>query len=192
MARVLSAALVGFVVLFATIETSNAAYSDKEMSRKSDTSGDDHRIKARPAAQLSRGEERLVKAVNAYRERKGLDPLSVDPKLMNVARNAAPYFSHCINGKWCWHRAHEAGFSGWATDDIADGYESPEDAVQGWATSDGHARQMSGYFKMNGQWCNYRFNRIGVGICGRKYIAVFGRCEESSRGDTKREGHDRS
>ena len=34
---------------------------------------------------------------------------------------------------------------------------------------------MRGYFNMNGKWCNYKFNRIGVGICGRKYIAVFGR-----------------
>ena len=119
-----------------------------------------------------------MKAVNAYREKKGLEPLTVDPILMKVGRHAAPYFSHCINGKWCWTRAHEAGFAGWATDDIANGYESPEDAVEGWATSDGHARQMRGYFKMNGQWCNYKFNRIGVGISGRKYIAVFGRSDE--------------
>jgi hypothetical protein len=47
--------------------------------------------------------------------------------------------------------------------------------VQGWATSDGHARQMRGYFKMNGRWQNYDFDRIGVGISGRKYIAIFGR-----------------
>jgi hypothetical protein len=36
---------------------------------------------------------------------------------------------------------------------------------------------MRGDFKMNGQWRNYKFNRIGVGISGRKYIAVFGRSE---------------
>ena len=75
-------------------------------------------------------------------------------------------------------RAHEAGFPGWASDDLADGYESPEEAVDGWATSDGHAHQMRGDFKMNGQWRNYKFNRIGVGISGRKYIAVFGRSDE--------------
>jgi uncharacterized protein YkwD len=130
---------------------------------------------AKPAVQLSEKEQRLVTAVNEYREKKGLEPLKVDPVLMREARCAAPHFSHCINGKWCWHRCRQRGFRGWATDDIANGYPTPEDAVQGWATSDGHARQMRGYFKMNGRWENYKFDRIGVGISGRKYIAIFGR-----------------
>jgi uncharacterized protein YkwD len=146
-------------------------------------SDNDAPCRACPTIHLSRCEERLVDAVNDYRDTHGLAPLKVDPALMNVARRAAPYYSHCIDGKWCWTRCHEAGFPGWASDDIANGYESPEEAVQGWATSDGHARQMRGYFKMNGCWCNYRFNRIGVGICGRKYIAVFGHCDEDNRGD---------
>jgi uncharacterized protein YkwD len=124
---------------------------------------------------LTRHERRLVDAVNEYRDERGLPPLKVDATLMRVARRAAPHFSHCINGKWCWHRAREAGFSGWASDNIANGYPTPEDAVQGWATSHGHAMQMRGRFKMNGRWRDYRFDRIGVGICGRKYIAVFGR-----------------
>jgi len=128
---------------------------------------------------LSRGEHRLVNAVNAYRARHGLPALSVDPTLMCVARRAAPHFNHVVDGKWCWHRARQAGFKGWASDNIANGYPSPEDAVEGWATSHGHAMQMRGRFNMNGRWCDYRFNRIGVGICGRKYIAVFGR-ENSS------------
>jgi uncharacterized protein YkwD len=127
------------------------------------------------AGSLSHSEKRLVKAVNAYRRRHNLEPLSVDPTLMRVARHAAPHFSHRVNGKWCWQRAKSAGFRGWATDDIASGHPTPEDAVQGWATSHGHAMQMRGYFKMNGRWCNYRFNRLGVGVAGRKYIAVFGR-----------------
>jgi uncharacterized protein YkwD len=142
------------------------------------TASENHQTKAKPAVRLNKSEERLVKAVNAYRAKHDLEPLKVDPTLMKVARASAPHYSHCINGKWCWHRAHEAGFKGWATDDIANGCERPEEAVQGWASSDGHARQMRGYFNMNGKWCNYRFNRIGVGICGRKYIAVFGRAEE--------------
>ena len=108
-----------------------------------------------------------------------LAPLAVDPVLMRVARRSAPHYSHVIDGKWCWHRARQAGFSGWATDDIANGYMTPEEAVEGWATSHGHAMQMRGYFKMNGRWQNYRFNRIGVGISGRKYIAIFGRAEET-------------
>jgi uncharacterized protein YkwD len=140
------------------------------------------RTSARSAVRLTRSEERLVDAVNDYRDRHGLAPLKVDPALMKVAHSAAPYYSHCINGKWCWTRAHEAGFRGWASDDLANGCESPEEAVDAWATSDGHARQMRGYFNMNGRWCNYRFNRIGVGISGRKYIAVFGH-DDDDRGD---------
>jgi len=133
------------------------------------------KIGAKPAVQLSEKEQRLVNAVNEYREDRGLKPLKVDPILMSEARHAAPHFSHTINGKWCWHRCKQRGFQGWATDDIANGYPTPEDAVQGWSTSDGHARQMRGYFRMNGRWENYKFDRIGVGISGRKYIAIFGR-----------------
>jgi uncharacterized protein YkwD len=127
--------------------------------------------------QLSDGEFRLIEAVNAYRAENGLEALTADAKLMRVARRAAPYFDHVVDGQWCWERARRAGFNGWATDNIAEGYETPEGAVRGWAKSHGHARQMRGNFRMNDRWRDYRFNRIGVGISGRKYIAVFGREE---------------
>lgn len=162
-----SAASAAVIVLLAVVHPSFAG-----------SQSDDH-ASAKPAVRLSQSEARLVRAVNAYRAKKGLSPLTVDPILMKVGRDAAPYYSHCINGKWCWTRANEAGFAGWATDDIANGYESPEDAVEGWASSDGHAHQMRGDFNMNGQWRNYKFNRIGVGISGRKYIAVFGRSNQN-------------
>jgi uncharacterized protein YkwD len=136
-------------------------------------------VRTRSAIHLTNKEQRLVNAVNEYREQRGLEPLEVDPVLMREARHAAPHYSHCINGKWCWHRCRQRGFRGWATDNIANGYATSEGAVEGWASSNGHARQMRGYFKMNGRWCNYRFNRIGVGISGRKYIAIFGRESES-------------
>lgn len=138
-------------------------------------------VLAKPAVRHSEMEQRLVNAVNEYRKKHDLAPLKVDPILMCEARCAAPHFSHVIGGKWCWHRCRHRGFPGWATDDIANGYSTPEDAVEGWASSDGHARQMRGYFKMNCRWCDYKFNRIGVGICGRKYIAIFGREDETRR-----------
>lgn len=174
MAKVVWAASAAVLMLTATQTLFAESRSDDDTPR---------RTKARPSVRLTEKEERLVDAVNEYRDKHGLGPLTADPALMKVARCAAPYYSHCIEGKWCWTRAEEAGFRGWASDDIANGYASPEDAVQGWATSDGHARQMRGYFNMNGCWCNYRFNRIGVGICGRKYIAVFGHCDHDRRGD---------
>jgi uncharacterized protein YkwD len=140
---------------------------------------------------LSEREHRLLEAVNDYRDQEGLEPLEVDPILMREARRSAPRFSHVINGKWCWQRTRQAGFPGWATDDIANGYPTPEDAVQGWATSHGHAMQMRGYFKMNGRWRNYRFNRIGVGVAGRKYIAIFGRDGSSWEDESSSESDER-
>ena len=179
MAKVFSVASTVVVALFAIIHPSFAgSRGDSERHQSSVTRKSDEHTSAKPSVRLSQSERRLVEAVNVYRAEYGLEPLTVDPILMKVGRNAAPYYSHCINGKWCWHRAHEAGFRGWATDDIANGYNSPEDAVEGWSSSEGHAHQMRGDFNMNGQWRNYKFNRIGVGISGRKYIAVFGRSNE--------------
>ncbi len=162
MSRLLSAALAVLIVVVVVRPSLAALRPNKKAC-------------AAPAVRLTEKEQRLVNAVNEYREEKGLDALKVDPILMCEARQAAPCFSHVINGKWCWHRCRQRGFRGWATDDIANGHPTPEDAVEGWAASDGHARQMRGYFKMNGRWCNYKFDRIGVGVYGRKYIAIFGR-----------------
>ena len=174
MSKFVSAALA-VVVCVVVARASYATSQSKSKENVSESTKATKSVKAKPAVRLSSHEERLVSAVNEYREKHGLEPLKVDPILMHEARQAAPHFSHVINGKWCWHRCRQRGFRGWATDDIANGYSSPEDAVQGWATSDGHARQMRGYFKMNGRWQNYDFDRIGVGISGRKYIAIFGR-----------------
>ena len=180
MTKLLSATSAALIMLVASAQPSFAASkaTSKSDSKTTTTKPAEEKTPAKHAVQLSSGEERLVNAVNEYRAKKGLEPLTVDPALMKVGRKSAPYFSHTVNGKWCWTRAHEAGFAGWATDDIANGYESPEEAVQGWATSDGHAHQMRGHFKMNGQWRDYKMNRIGVGISGRKYIAIFGRSDE--------------
>jgi uncharacterized protein YkwD len=139
------------------------------------------------AQSLTSTESRMVIAVNKYRSNHNKEPLTIDPILMRVARAAAPYYSHQINGKWCWTRCHEAGFSGWATDNIANGYLSPEDCIgddhSGWGNEHGvgHNLQMLGKFKMNGQWCDYKFNRIGVACSGKKWIAVFGRVDNETK-----------
>ena len=166
-----TAAYLAFVIVLTAVACSSNAQSTQEISA--------------PSISLTRDESRLINAVNSYRRKYGLEPLYVDPILMRMGRDAAPYFSHAVGGKWCWQCARDAGFGGWATDDIANGYPTPEEAVQGWASSHGHAMQMRGYFKMNGRWRNYRFNRVGVGISGRKYIAIFG------RDDANREVSDR-
>jgi uncharacterized protein YkwD len=141
--------------------------------------------------------QRLIDAVNRYRGRYKLPPLQEDPTLMQVARQRVPFvdarrgastpgFNHHACGRWCREHARTAGFSGPATDNLAMGYETPEGAVDGWANEDrdrnpaGHNYQMRGLAKINGRWVDEKYNRIGVGISGRNYIAIFGR-ETSQR-----------
>jgi uncharacterized protein YkwD len=144
------------------------------------------------ASQVSTSEQRLVDAVNGYRARYKLPPLEVDHTLMDVARHRVPFvdsrksagtsgYNHNACGQWSRDHAHRAGFSGPATDNLAMGHESPEDAVRGWGDEDGdrdpagHNFQMRGKAKINGRWVDERYDRIGVAIRGRNYIAIFGR-----------------
>lgn len=144
------------------------------------------------ASYVSTSEQRLVDAVNGYRARYNLAPLEVDPTLMDVARQRVPFvdsrksaggsgYNHNACGQWSRDHARRAGFSGPATDNLAMGHESPEDAVRGWGDEDrdrnpaGHNLQMRGKAKINGRWVDERYDRIGVAIRGRNYIAIFGR-----------------
>lgn len=138
------------------------------------------------------GERRLLAAVNRYRARFHLPPLKADPILMRVARQRVPFvtasraagehgFNHHAGGRWSREHVREEGFPGPATDNLAMGYETPEDAVEGWAVEDqdadpaGHNFQMRGKAKVNGRWVDEEYNRIGIGIVGRNYIAIFGK-----------------
>jgi uncharacterized protein YkwD len=128
--------------------------------------------------QLTAAEQSMVREINEWRAERDLEPLQVDPALMKVARESAPYFNHKIRGRWVWQRVRSAGFRGFATDNIAKGQESPQQAVRDWGDEEhsvGHDKQMRGLFNMNGKWRNYRFDRVGVGIHKHKYIAIFGK-----------------
>lgn len=150
---------------------------------------------AKPAVKSAKTpspEARLIAAVNKYRARYKLPPLEADPVLTRVAKERVPFvdasrsasgsgYNHHACGKWCRPHARSAGFNGPATDNLAMGYPTPEDAVKGWADEDhdrdpaGHNYQMRGKAKVNGRWIDEGYNRIGVGIRGRNYIAIFGR-----------------
>ena len=136
-------------------------------------------------ANYSVAESRLFEAINDYREARKLCPLSLDSTLMRVARLRVNIFNH-NHPRFGWVKEHarREGFPGFATDNIAQGYESPEAAVgnarTGWGDERpghtvGHDMQMKGFAKVNGRWVNYQFNRVGVAVRGRTYIAVFGR-----------------
>jgi uncharacterized protein YkwD len=160
------------------------AFATSQEAGKANSSTD----KKRPAS----AEDRLINAVNRYRARFRLPPLKSDPVLMRLARQRAPFvdarrgagtpgYNHQACGRWCRQHAREVGFTGPATDNLAMGYETPEGAVGGWANEDdddapaGHNFQMRGLASINGKWVDEGYNRIGVGIIGRNYIAIFGR-----------------
>lgn len=143
-------------------------------------------------------EFRMVEAVNAYRKEHKLYPLAPDPILMKVARQrvkkAKISIGHKIGGKWPWEAAGRAGFRGFATENLAFGYLTPEDVVDGWADPNGvgHDVQMRGYFKtsMSGQpyrWINRNYNRIGVAHKNKRWIALFGVKYEVKESRTKEE-----
>lgn len=132
-------------------------------------------------------ETRLVHAINNYRVARGYPILVVDTTLMRVARERVSVFNH-KHPRYGWVREHarRAGFKGFATDNLAQGYATPEEAVgdakSGWGDERrghtvGHDMQLKGYAKLNGRWLNYHFDRVGVACCGRNYIAVFGRLD---------------
>jgi uncharacterized protein YkwD len=125
---------------------------------------------------VSKTEAQMIESINEYRAKYKLPPLKMDPTLMKVARYRAPYFTHNHQGRWIWDECRRFGFRGRTTDNLAQGHETPQAAVRGWAGSPvGHARQMLGQFKMNGHWEDYKFDKVGVAQSGQNWIAIFGK-----------------
>jgi hypothetical protein len=134
-------------------------------------------------------EQRMVVAINKYRESFKLPPLKVDAILLRVARHRVRQFNHHAFGQWSWEEARQAGFDGPVTDNLSQGDESPEDCVFGWGTWEdrreartheviGHDHQLRGERKLNGKWLDCHFNVVGVAHAGNNYIAIFGRTDE--------------
>lgn len=132
---------------------------------------------------LSKNETRMIESINKYRARHKLPALKMDPTLMKVARYRAPYYTHNYQGRWIWDECKRFGFTGRTTDNLAQGHETPEQAVDGWAGSPvGHARQMLGQFKIDGRWQDYKFDKVGVARSGQNWIAIFGKQNKSAGG----------
>ena len=151
--------LVGAVVAFAALA---AAESDEQ----------------RPTA-MTPTESRMATAINAYRERHSLPPLAIDATLQVVARDRAAHCSittpHQVRGLWPWDDCRRHGYRGFATENMAFGDISPEDAVDGWARSTvGHWRQMLGQFNENDRWVDKHFTKLGVAASGTRWVALFG------------------
>jgi uncharacterized protein YkwD len=122
----------------------------------------------------------VVALVNAARAAHGLAPLAAQPQLMAAARGHSvdmaenDYFSHMgLDGSSFTDRIDEQGYF-WlaAAENIAAGYPTPEDVVEGWMSSQGHRANILG--------ATYR--DIGVGFAfdsrstyGWYWTTVFGR-----------------
>lgn len=104
-------------------------------------------------------ENEVVRLVNVQRANYGLAPLTADDGAARVAhvraKEIVQSFSHTRpNGTSCFTAAGEAGVSyRTAGENIAYGYSSPEQVVNGWMNSEGHRKNI----------LSSSFTKIGVG-----------------------------
>lgn len=105
--------------------------------------------------------QRVVDLTNTQRTQAGLQPLRLNSKLNNIATAHSEdmaqhdYFSHNgLDGSTVGDRAKGAGYQFSSVgENIAAGYTTPEDVVQGWMNSPGHRANI----------LNPNYQEIGVG-----------------------------
>ena len=127
-------------------------------------------------------EWKVLKIVNKERIKQGLEPVSMFADLQAAAGVRADeikdYFSHERPDGSAWSTAiSEEGINyGWAGENIAAGYTSPSDVMNGWMNSPGHRSNIQGK----------NFDHIGVGYCtggsyGKNWVQLFvGGCKVKS------------
>jgi uncharacterized protein YkwD len=123
-------------------------------------------------------ESRVIELINAERAKVGLSALSTQGQLGSAARLHSTdmacnnYFSHTgLDGSNSADRAQRQGYSsGFVGENIAAGYSSPANVVQGWMKSPGHKANM----------LSPEYTEIGVGYAfgdasdyGLYWTAVF-------------------
>ena len=122
-------------------------------------------------------EDEVTERTNAERAAAGCGPVTTDERLRTAARAHSQdmavndYFSHTsLDGRSPFDRMRDAGYPRPAGENIAYGYRTPADVMNGWMNSDGHRRNL----------LNCSHVSIGVGLAynssGRPYwTQVFGR-----------------
>ena len=120
------------------------------------------------AATLDRGESDLLSQVNSLRASRGLsrlvvsDSLTLAAKWMATHMSVNNYFAHTsLDGRSPTQRMADAGypaFSTWAGEDLAAGYTSAAQVLQGWIDSPAHLAVLT----------NPAYRAIGI---GRSYSA---------------------
>ena len=94
----------------------------------------------------------LLNATNAFRAQNGLGPLNLDSRLNTSSQNKAQhmvdnnYWAHdAPDGTTPWYFFNQAGYSySKAGENLAYGFNTSQDAVNGWIASPGHRANMLG------------------------------------------------
>lgn len=115
----------------------------------------------------------VIRLVNAERAREGLNPVAPDPVLMEAAHIRAveikESFSHTRpNGQSCMTVLDDLGVDPYSYtrsgENIAAGYGTPEDVMEGWMNSAGHRMNI----------LTDAYTLIGVGRVGNSWVQIFG------------------
>ncbi|MFC7062447.1 S-layer homology domain-containing protein [Halobacillus seohaensis] len=121
--------------------------------------------------ELQAFEEEVVNLTNEEREKRGLNTLSIDPKLSKVAwhksedMNVNNYFSHqspTYGSPFDMMDEFGVNYS-LAAENIAKGHTSPEEVVEGWMNSPGHKKNI----------LRDGITHIGVGYENRYWTQLF-------------------
>lgn len=87
----------------------------------------------------------MVQLTNLERERRGCEPLRIDERLHGASRAHSEdmatrdYLDHVNpDGEDPGERAAAAGYDAWSGENIAFGYQTADEVVEGWMSSKGH------------------------------------------------------
>ena len=129
------------------------------------------------AQSYTQEQQQVLQIVNQERKNAGRKPVRLNPYLNAAALAHSEdmknndFFSHTgSDGSSFGQRAQRAGYEGSPRgENIAWGYSSPSDVMQGWMTSPGHRNNILG----NGH------NEMGIAKVGRYWTQVFGRGDQT-------------
>lgn len=111
----------------------------------------------------------VVRLVNEERAKEGLSPLKTNDTINGAAQVRANELSTLFDhtrpdGSKCFTALDDAGIRYWtAGENIAAGYPTPEQVVNGWMNSEGHRANI----------LNEAFTTIGVGHVGSYWVQLF-------------------
>ncbi|MFF3664127.1 CAP domain-containing protein [Microtetraspora malaysiensis] len=112
---------------------------------ESGTLGGDRGGDGAGAAVLSGLEAEVIRLANAERRKRGCAPMRVDKRLVRSARlhsremAASNTFEHSSpDGRSPWARMEAAGYLNGGAENIARGYQTAREAIEGWMASSGH------------------------------------------------------